>query len=141
MKRYICGTNTATMRTNSDANIVSLWLINNFISNKTKTIPDGLEAQYNELTEKYKQTQTLASSLQTQLADAQVEVEQWRNEVDKIREELEEQIRVLRNALENSEAERKICEDKWQKEFEMLRTHNRGATHNVKHAWKNKYCS
>ncbi|XP_070062903.1 golgin subfamily A member 6-like protein 22 isoform X3 [Drosophila virilis] len=86
---------------------------------------NGLEAQYNELTEKYKQTQTLASSLQTQVADAQVEVEQWRNEADKIRQELEEQIRILRNALENSEAERKICEDKWQKEFEMLRTHNR----------------
>lgn len=87
---------------------------------------DALEAQYNELTEKYKQTQALANSLQGQLASARLEVEDWRNEVNKIRAELEEQIRVLKSALEYSEAERKICEDKWQKEFEMLRTHNRG---------------
>lgn len=87
---------------------------------------DALEAQYNELTEKYKQTQSLASGLQTQLSSARLELEDWRNQVHKIRSELEEQIRVLKNALEYSEAERKICEDKWQKEFEMLRTHNRG---------------
>ncbi|XP_041675066.1 uncharacterized protein LOC108115593 [Drosophila eugracilis] len=86
---------------------------------------DELEAQYNELTEKYKLTQGLAKSLQTQLACAQVEAEEWRQQVEKIRADLEEQIRILKNALENSEAERKICEDKWQKEFEMLRTHNR----------------
>ncbi|XP_016960844.1 myomegalin isoform X1 [Drosophila biarmipes] len=86
---------------------------------------DELEAQYTELTEKYKETQGLAKSLQTQLACAQVEAEEWRQQVEKIRAELEEQIRILKNALENSEAERKICEDKWQKEFEMLRTHNR----------------
>ncbi|XP_033239996.1 uncharacterized protein [Drosophila pseudoobscura] len=86
---------------------------------------DELEAQYNDLTEKYKQTQGLASSLQTQLAGAQAEAQEWRQQVDTIRSELDEQIRILKNALENSEAERKICEDKWQKEFEMLRTHNR----------------
>ncbi|XP_037729017.1 myosin-3 isoform X1 [Drosophila subpulchrella] len=84
-----------------------------------------LEAQYTELTQKYKETHGLAKSLQTQLACAQVEAEEWRQQVEKIRAELEEQIRILKNALENSEAERKICEDKWQKEFEMLRTHNR----------------
>lgn len=71
-------------------------------------------------------TQGLAKSLQTQLACAQVEAEEWRQQVEKIRTDLEEQIRILKNALDNSEAERKICEDKWQKEFEMLRTHNRG---------------
>ncbi|XP_034127445.1 trichohyalin-like isoform X2 [Drosophila guanche] len=86
---------------------------------------DELEAQYNDLTEKYKQTQGLASSLQTQLAGAQSEAEEWRQQVESIRGELDEQIRILKNALDNSEAERKICEDKWQKEFEMLRTHNR----------------
>lgn len=86
---------------------------------------DELEAQYNELTEKYKQTQALASSLQTQLACAQVDAEEWRQQVDRIKAELEDQIRILKNALENSEAERKICENKWQEEFEMLRTHNR----------------
>ncbi|XP_023036476.1 uncharacterized protein LOC6650842 isoform X2 [Drosophila willistoni] len=84
-----------------------------------------LEAQYNELNQKYKETQSLAGSLQTQLANATDEVEEWRNEVNKIRTELEEQIRILKNAFDNSEAERKICEDKWQKEFEMLRTHNK----------------
>ncbi|XP_030245305.1 homeobox protein prospero isoform X2 [Drosophila navojoa] len=84
-----------------------------------------LEAQYNELTEKYKQTQSLANGLQTQLAAAQAELAKWADEVNRIREELEEQIRILKNALENSEAERKICEDKWQTEFELLRTHNR----------------
>ncbi|XP_017023670.1 uncharacterized protein [Drosophila kikkawai] len=86
---------------------------------------DELEAKYHELTEKYKQNQSLAGSLQTQLASAQVDAEQWRQQVEKIRAELEEQIRILKSALDNSEAERKICEDKWQKEFEMLRTHNR----------------
>ncbi|XP_062122178.1 LOW QUALITY PROTEIN: interaptin-like [Drosophila sulfurigaster albostrigata] len=86
---------------------------------------DALQSQYNELTEKYKETQSLANGLQTQLANAKLEVENWRNEVNKIRVELDEQIRILKNALEYSEAERKICEDKWQKEFEMLRTHNR----------------
>lgn len=85
-----------------------------------------MQSQYNELTEKYKETQSLANNLQAQLASAKIEVEDWRNEVNKIRAELEEQIRILKNALEYSEAERKICEDKWQKEFEMLRTHNRG---------------
>ncbi|XP_044314463.1 myb-like protein X isoform X1 [Drosophila rhopaloa] len=84
-----------------------------------------LEAQYTELTEKYKSTQSLAKSLQTQLACAQVEAEEWRQQVERIRADLEEQMRILKNALDNSEAERKICEDKWQKEFEMLRTHNR----------------
>lgn len=82
--------------------------------------------QYNELQEKYKQTQSLASSLHTQLAQAQTEAEEWKAEVEKIRTELEDQIKVLKNALENSENERKICEDKWQREFEMLRTHNMG---------------
>ncbi|XP_030369698.1 uncharacterized protein LOC115620552 isoform X3 [Scaptodrosophila lebanonensis] len=86
---------------------------------------DELEAQYNELKERYTQTQCLASSLQTQLASAQAAAEEWKNELGRIRAELEEQIRILKNALENSEAERKICEDKWQKEFEILRTHNR----------------
>lgn len=85
-----------------------------------------MQSQYNELTEKYKETQSLANNLQAQVASAKVEVEDWRTEVNKIRDELEEQIRILKNALEYSEAERKICEDKWQKEFEMLRTHNRG---------------
>ncbi|KAM7360112.1 uncharacterized protein ACRADG_003401 isoform 1-T2 [Cochliomyia hominivorax] len=85
---------------------------------------DDLEIQYNELQEKYKQTQSLASNLHTQLAKAQTEAEEWREELEKIRGELEEQVKVLKNALENSENERKICEDKWQREFEMLRTHN-----------------
>lgn len=68
----------------------------------------------------------MASHLQTQLATAQSEAEEWRKEVEKIRGELEAQINILKNALENSEAERKICQDKWQKEFEMLRTQNQG---------------
>lgn len=89
-------------------------------------VKDDLEMQYNELQEKYKQTQSLASNLHTQLAKAQTEAEEWREELNKIRGELEEQIRILQNSLENSENERKICEDKWQREFEMLRTHNMG---------------
>lgn len=87
---------------------------------------DELEIQYNELQEKYETTQSLAKNLHTQLATAQSEAEQWRHEVEKIRSELEEQIKVLKSALESSENERKICEDKWQREFEMLRTHNMG---------------
>lgn len=99
-------------------------------------LEDDLELQYNELQEKYKQTQSLASNLHTQLAKAQTEAEEWREELEKIRSDLEEQIRVLKNALENSENERKICEDKWQREFEMLRTQNMG-----KKMLKNKRCS
>lgn len=118
------------MRMNSDASMVSTDASGGFstLANLFSLFGglDALEAQYNELTEKYKQTQTLASNLQAQLASARLEVEDWKNEVNKIRAELEEQIRVLKSALEYSEAERKICEDKWQKEFEMLRTHNRG---------------
>lgn len=118
------------MRMNSDASTVSTDASRGFptLANLFSLFGglDALEAQYNELTEKYKQTQTLASNLQAQLASARLEVEDWKNEVNKIRAELEEQIRVLKSALEYSEAERKICEDKWQKEFEMLRTHNRG---------------
>ena len=82
--------------------------------------------QYKELEEKYVQTKSLASNLQTQLAFAQSEAEEWRTQLETIRAELEEQIRILKNSLENSEAERKICEDRWQKEFEMLRTQNKG---------------
>ncbi|XP_013117242.2 uncharacterized protein LOC106094566 [Stomoxys calcitrans] len=85
---------------------------------------DELEVQYNELQEKYNQTQALARNLQTQLAQAQTEAEEWREQVDKIRTSLEEQISLLKSALENSENERKICQDKWQREFEMLRTQN-----------------
>lgn len=116
------------MRMNSDASMVSTDASRGFSTLRLtwSRFLDALEAQYNELTEKYKQTQTLASNLQAQLASARLEVEDWKNEVNKIRAELEEQIRVLKSALEYSEAERKICEDKWQKEFEMLRTHNRG---------------
>lgn len=116
------------MRMNSDASMVSTDASGGFSTLRLtwSHFLDALEAQYNELTEKYKQTQTLASNLQAQLASARLEVEDWKNEVNKIRAELEEQIRVLKSALEYSEAERKICEDKWQKEFEMLRTHNRG---------------
>ncbi|XP_054725546.1 uncharacterized protein LOC129235627 isoform X2 [Anastrepha obliqua] len=86
---------------------------------------EELETQYNELEVKYKETKQLASNLQTQLATAQSEAEEWRKEVEKIRGELETQIAILKNALESSEAERKICQDKWQKEFEILRTQNR----------------
>ncbi|XP_036324823.1 uncharacterized protein LOC118738040 isoform X2 [Rhagoletis pomonella] len=86
---------------------------------------EEVETQYNELEVKYKETKQLASNLQTQLAAAQSEAEEWRKEVEKIRGELEAQITILKNALESSEAERKICQDKWQKEFEMLRTQNR----------------
>uniref|UniRef100_T1PGE8 Ezrin/radixin/moesin family n=1 Tax=Musca domestica TaxID=7370 RepID=T1PGE8_MUSDO len=85
---------------------------------------DELETQYNELQEKYKQTQALASNLQTQLAQAQTDAQEQRDEVERIRTSLEEQVALLKSALENSENERKICEDKWQREFEMLRTQN-----------------
>uniref|UniRef100_A0A1B0FR47 Uncharacterized protein n=1 Tax=Glossina morsitans morsitans TaxID=37546 RepID=A0A1B0FR47_GLOMM len=85
---------------------------------------DELETQYQQLQDQYKETQSLASSLHSQLMVAQTEVEKWRKEIETIRVDLEEQIRILKNALENSENERKICEDRWQKQFEMLRTHN-----------------
>lgn len=62
----------------------------------------------------------------TQLDQAHKEAGDTRQEIGRIKTDLEEQNRVLRNALENSENERKICEDRWQREFEMLRTHNMG---------------
>lgn len=68
----------------------------------------------------------MASNLQTQLAGAQSDAEECREEMNELREEMEEHMRLLKNALEHSEAERKIGIDKWQKEFEMLRTHNQG---------------
>ncbi|XP_004523193.1 uncharacterized protein LOC101451919 isoform X1 [Ceratitis capitata] len=92
---------------------------------------EELELQYSELEAKYTETKALASNLQTQLATAQTEAEEWRKEVEKIRGELEAQIAILKNALENSEAERKICQDKWQKEFEMLRTRNQDREENL----------
>nr|XP_014086819.1 uncharacterized protein LOC106615217 isoform X1 [Bactrocera oleae]XP_036225196.1 uncharacterized protein LOC106615217 isoform X1 [Bactrocera oleae] len=92
---------------------------------------EELEIQYQELEAKYNETKSLASHLQTQLATAQSEAEEWRKEVEKIRGELEAQINILKNALENSEAERKICQDKWQKEFEMLRTQNQDREENL----------
>uniref|UniRef100_A0A0A1WU21 Myosin-2 heavy chain n=1 Tax=Zeugodacus cucurbitae TaxID=28588 RepID=A0A0A1WU21_ZEUCU len=92
---------------------------------------EELETQYHELETKYNETKSLASNLQTQLATAQSEAEEWRKEVEKIRGELEAQIQILKNALENSEAERKICQDKWQKEFEMLRTQNQDREENL----------
>lgn len=66
---------------------------------------------------------------------AQTEVEKWRKEIETIRVDLEEQIRILKNALENSENERKICEDRWQKQFEMLRTHNMGKKETSHHSF------
>ncbi|XP_037956471.1 uncharacterized protein LOC119686078 isoform X2 [Teleopsis dalmanni] len=84
-----------------------------------------LEEKHTELMEKFKQTKTLASNLQTQFAAAQSDAEEWRQEVIKIRAELEEQISALNNALKISRNERRICEDRWQTEFEIMRTQNR----------------
>ncbi|XP_018798750.1 PREDICTED: uncharacterized protein LOC108975007 isoform X2 [Bactrocera latifrons] len=92
---------------------------------------EELETQYQELEAKYNETKSLASNLQTQLATAQTEAEEWRKAVETIRGELEAHIQILKNALENSEAERKICQDKWQKEFEMLRTQNQDREENL----------
>lgn len=76
--------------------------------------------------EKFQQSEERSRQLLNQFEQAQKEARETRQELEKIRSDLEEQIVILRNALQNSENERKICEDRWQREFEILRTHNMG---------------
>lgn len=87
---------------------------------------EELETQHTELEEKYQQTKSLASTLQTQLAFAQSDTEQCRTEKEKLREEKDAELKSLQEALDKSQKERKESEEKWKKEFEVLRTQTAG---------------
>ncbi|KAJ6633036.1 Laminin subunit alpha-2 [Pseudolycoriella hygida] len=83
-----------------------------------------LEVKYDELQEKLSQVQKLAMTLQVQLAEAQCDARDVRLEKDKCIAEYEAENKRLQEALEASLAERKKIEEKWQIDFEMLRTVN-----------------
>lgn len=87
---------------------------------------DELEVRYDELLEKLSQVQKLATTLQVQLAEAQCDARDVRLEKDKCIAEHEAENKRLQEAMEVSLAERKKIDEKWQVDFEQLRTVNSG---------------
>lgn len=85
-----------------------------------------LEKRYAELKNKSDQMQSLAISLQVQLAEAHGEVAELKLEKERLNKEREVEKLALQDALDAAIIERAEHEVKWQKEFEQLRTHHSG---------------
>lgn len=89
-------------------------------------LADELETKYEELQEKLSQVQKLAMTLQMQLAEAQCDASDTRNEKDKCIAEHEAENKRLQEALEAAITERQKIDEKWHIDFERLRTVNSG---------------
>lgn len=87
---------------------------------------DELEVKYDELREKLTQLQTLATSLQVQLADAQSTVTIVRQEREQCMAAHEVEKQKLQDALNLAVQEKIKTETKWHADFEQLRTVNSG---------------
>lgn len=87
-----------------------------------------METKHEELQQKLSQVQKLAMTLQVQLAEAQCDARDVRIEKDKCIAEHEAENKRLQEALEVALAERKKVDEKWQIDFELLRTVNAGMT-------------
>lgn len=84
----------------------------------------SLEQQHAETVMKLKKMQTLASTLNVQLAQASVDTEKIRQERDEILDRLQAEEKILRDVLETSIAERERIDAKWKHDFEQLRNVN-----------------
>ncbi|CAO1440643.1 unnamed protein product, partial [Diamesa serratosioi] len=84
----------------------------------------NLEEQHAETVMKLKKMQTLASTLNVQLAQASVDTEKVRQERDEILDRLQAEEKILRDVLETSIQEREKIDAKWKHDFEQLRNVN-----------------
>lgn len=89
-------------------------------------LTDDLEAQHKQLKEKLDKLQSLASSLQMQLAVAQSDAAALQSEKEQCQKEHAEQCQKLQAAIDAAIVEKNQLEVKWQKDFEQLRTHHSG---------------
>ncbi|XP_063699978.1 repetitive organellar protein-like isoform X2 [Culicoides brevitarsis] len=83
-----------------------------------------LEKVHAETEEKLKGAQTLATSLQIQIADVRSDTEKCQLEKEKLMDEKTEEQKVLREALDKAIKERNEIEAKWKHDFEQLRNVN-----------------
>lgn len=83
-----------------------------------------MEQQFRETVGKLQRMQSLVSSLNVQLAQMSVDVEQLRQERDEILDKLTAQEKLLRDTLSTSIEEREQVSAKWKHEFEQLRNVN-----------------
>lgn len=96
------------------------------LNRETIFVTDELEAEHEELKKKFENIKKMASSLHTQLAEAQDKADQERIEKERLLVQLANEQLTAKEALEKAGAEREQIELKWQKEFENLRTTNSG---------------
>lgn len=76
--------------------------------------------------QKLDQMQSLAISLQVQLSTAQSQVNESRNERERLIRERADEKQALQDALDAAIMERAENDAKWQRDFEQLRTLNSG---------------
>lgn len=85
---------------------------------------DDLEQIHMETEDKLKSAQTLATTLQIQIADVRSDTEKCQLEKEKLMDEKTEEQKVLRDALDKALKERNEIETKWKHDFEQLRNVN-----------------
>jgi predicted nuclease with TOPRIM domain len=89
-----------------------------------RLLAESLEEQYRETVNKLQKMQSLAGTLNVQLSQASLDVEQLRQERDEILDKLTVQEKLLRDILQTASEEREQIIAKWKHDFEELRNHN-----------------
>ncbi|XP_058054042.1 uncharacterized protein LOC131205801 [Anopheles bellator] len=84
----------------------------------------NLEIEHIELNEKLKEVRQLAHDLNSQLIDARTEVDNLKEERQKLLDARAEEQKIMREALEESVQQRALVEAKWKHDFEQLRNVN-----------------
>jgi predicted nuclease with TOPRIM domain len=84
----------------------------------------ALEQQYSDTVERLQKMQSLAGSLNSQLAQASVDVEKLRQERDEILDKITVQEKLLRDILQTASEEREQIVAKMKHDFEQLRNVN-----------------
>lgn len=84
----------------------------------------SLERQYIETVGKLQKMQSLASTLNVQLAEASIDVEKLRQERDELLDKLTVQEKLLRDILQTATDEREKIIAKWKHDFEQIRNVN-----------------
>lgn len=85
---------------------------------------DDLEKIQMETEEKLKCAQTMATTLQIQIADVKSDTEKCQLEKEKLMDEKMEEQKVLREALDKALKDKTELENKYKQEFEQLRNVN-----------------
>jgi hypothetical protein len=100
----------------------AVWLLD--LLTDSCRFAESLEEQYRETVNKLQKMQSLASTLNVQLSQASVDVEQLRQERDEILDKLTVQEKLLRDILQTASEEREQIIAKWKHDFEQLRNVN-----------------